>query len=352
MKSLAEITSIVKLSVIALSISTLAACGGGGGGSSTGDSAQGSVSSTSETSESVSTNDSESTSDVLRGQFLDSAVAGLWYETETMSGFTDALGFFEYLPGETVSFFLGATLLGESDGKIEVTPLDLLEVADHPDKLQNILRVLQTLDFDSDPSNGIEIPRATDDYLAQFSMPLNSAAALFEASSVINDIVSTVTNGGDLKDALDSFMHFRETLLSDRRNTTGDIVLNLLNTTWDAEITSTACSGEAASLVYNFNVLGITSMGTHELRVDESGDSCSTARTGIFFNTYETDALFTCANECTAEDLNRVSIEETETGEDEVTALSYDADAGAITIAVTTMVGDDSVTTTTVLTAR
>lgn len=347
MKSLEVVPSIIKTTVLAFSISALAACGGGGGGSSDGGTQGTSTSSSAVGAESnVSNDDSAAVSDNLqRGQFIDSAVSGLWYETDTLSGFTDENGFFDYLPGETVRFFLGNTLLGESDGKVEVTPLDMLVAGDHPDKLQNILRVLQTLDFDSDPSNGIEIPQTTDDYLSQFTLPLNSAAALFEASSVINDLVSAVTNGGDLKSALDSFMHFRETLLSDRRNTTGEIVLDLLNSTWDAQISSTECGATTVDLVYSFNILGIATMGAHDLVAGDDG--CASAKTGIFFNTYETDVLFACANECTSEDLNRVIIED-----EVVTALSYDADASTMTIAVTSVTDGESTTKTTVLTAR
>ena len=344
MKSLEVVPSIIKTTVLALSISALAACGGGGG-SSTDSGTQSSVSSSSSSDLDSGSDTGGSTDNLQRGQFLDSAVSGLWYETETLSGFTDIEGFFEFLPGETVSFFLGKTLLGESDGKSEVTPLDLLTATDHPDKLQNILRVLQTIDFDSDASNGIHIPRSTDDYLSQFPLPLNSPAALFEASSAINDLVAAVTNGGNLKDALDSFMHFRETLLSDRRNTTDEVILNLLNSTWDAQITSTECGIDTASLVYNFNILGVATLGAHDLVMDD--DSCNSARTGIFFNTYETDELFACANECTHEDLNRVAID----GE-EVTTLSYDQDASVMTIAVTTTIDGENNTKTTVLTAR
>ncbi len=347
MKSLEVVPSIIKTTVLALSISALAACGGGGSSSDGGvESPVSSSSSTDlESGPDAGVESGGATDNLQRGQFLDSAVSGLWYETETLSGFTDVEGFFEFLPGETIRFFLGETLLGESDGKLEVTPLDLLTATDHPDKLQNILRVLQTIDFDSDAENGIHIPRSTDDYLSQFTLPLNSPAAFFEASSVINDLVGAVTNGGDLKGAFDSFMHFRETLLSDRRNTTGEVILNLLNSTWDAQITSTECGTDTAALVYNFNILGVATVGAHDLVMGDDG--CSSARNGIFFNTYETDVLFACANECTGEDVNRVAIEG-----DEVTTLSYDQDAGVMTIAVTTTIDGENNTKTTVLTAR
>ena len=116
MKSLEVVPSIIKTTVLALSISALAACGGGGGSSSSGGAESPVPSSSSSDLESgsdVGVESGGSTDNLQRGQFLDSAVSGLWYETETLSGFTDVEGFFEFLPGETIRFFLGETLLGE-----------------------------------------------------------------------------------------------------------------------------------------------------------------------------------------------------------------------------------------------
>jgi len=347
-------SSIVKISILIVSLLGLAACGASG--TSSGDDTQSASSSTSSSTvtadiveANIVTAESSTPDNMMRGQFLDSAVSGLWYETDSNSGFTDAEGFFYYLAGETVSFYLGATLLGESEAKIEVTPLDLLESGDNPDKLQNILTVLQTLDADSDPSNGIDIPLSTDDYLSQYTLPLNSFAGILAASMVVKDLVTTVTSGGSLKDALDSFEHFRETLLSDRRNTSDEVILDLVKSTWDATITSSQCGEVSSELVFNFNILGVLTMGEHDLVLDEDSEdgSCSSARLGIFFTTYETSGLFACANECTAADLNRVVIDE-----DVVTALSYDAEAGALTVVETTMFDGESVAKTTVLTAR
>lgn len=334
------------LTVLAMSSSlALVGCGGGGSGSGS--------SETSSSSKNSSTRSQET--QVMQGQFVDSAVSGLWYETETQSGFTDLDGIFNFLEGETVSFYLGQTLLGSVEAKDLVTPLDMLTTDDHPDKLQNMLRILQTLDADSDSSNGIEINTTTSDYLDQFTIPLNNPATLFQASSVVNDLVAAVTNGSDLIDAVDSFVHFRETLLSQRRDVEGEIVLDLLNTTWDAEITSTECGEtETASLVYNFNIVGATTMGNHRLRQveDEFGDvSCEPTGWGILFTTYETDEKFACANECTEDDLNRVIIGEDDLG-DVVTTLTFDGEADKITIITSYFDGTETQTSTTVLTKR
>lgn len=335
------------LPIIAVTSSlTLVGCGGGGGGSST---------SSTGSDTSASSSSSSNAAALQQGRFVDSAVAGLWYETESQSGFTDAQGFFNFLAGESVSFYLGETLLGTVEAKDLVTPLDMLSDTDHPDKLQNMLRILQTLDADADTSNGIEITEEADEYLAQFELPLNNPATLFQASAMVSDLVAAVTNGSDLIDAVDSFTHFRETLLSERRDTEGEIILNLLNTNWDAEITSTVCDGgEVANLDYNFNFIGPTTIGHHRLEQveDEFGNvSCEAAGNGILFNTYETDELFACANECTDEDLNRVIVDEDELG-DVVTTITHVADSNVITINVSYFDGEETQTTTTVLNKR
>jgi hypothetical protein len=327
----------------------LTGCGGGGGSSSSGEPATPTQSASSQNSA------VQSSQQVQQGQFVDSAVSGLWYETETQSGFTDENGFFNFLAGETVSFYLGQTLLGSVDAKSLVTPLDMLTDEDHPDKLQNMLRILQSLDADADTSNGIALNQVTNSYLDQFQLPLNSPAVIFEASQVVNELISAATNGSDLINAVDSFVHFRETLLSQRRDTQGEIVLDLLNTTWDGKISSTVCGeGETASLVYNFNILGITTMGHHRLSQveDEYGDvSCTGAGNAILFNTYETDELFACANECTEDDLNRVIMSEDELG-DVVTTITFNRETNVMTINTSYFDGEETQTTTTVLTKR
>lgn len=111
----------------------------------------------------------------LTGQFIDSAVAGIRYSTETRSGVTDKEGTFKYLEGETVNFYLGEMLLGNAHGGARVSLFDLVEgvtpvVGSALEKtlweskqgpgfntVINLATLLQTLDSDGDPENGIEI---------------------------------------------------------------------------------------------------------------------------------------------------------------------------------------------------
>jgi hypothetical protein len=93
------------------------------------------------------------------GVFVDSRVEGLQYKTATKSGITNSLGEYDYIPGESVTFFIGGIVLGSTLANGVVTPLSLVSEAIDETNLQvtNIVRFLMTLDGDSDPDNGITI---------------------------------------------------------------------------------------------------------------------------------------------------------------------------------------------------
>ncbi|MCB1689712.1 MAG: hypothetical protein KDI33_14550 [Halioglobus sp.] len=124
----------------------------------------------------------------LTGQFVDSPVAGVGYATESGSGVTNADGQFQYLEGETVRFSIGDLVLGEARGATIVSVFDLVDgvvpvvgealrkgIADAGggpslSTVINLATLLQTIDSDGNPENGIEI--APD------------VAALFAANSI------------------------------------------------------------------------------------------------------------------------------------------------------------------------
>jgi len=138
-------------------------------------------------------------SQLQQGQFVDSAVKGLYYETATQSGYTDENGNFNYLVSEVVEFYLGSTKLGEATGSSLLTPLLILSETDHSDKLENVLRILQTLDADGDASNGVEIPESAKAYLDEFTLPINNPAIVLEGSQIVTDLVATYTAAATLK---------------------------------------------------------------------------------------------------------------------------------------------------------
>jgi len=124
---------------------------------------------------------SDGSGELKTGQFFDSPVSGLAYETSSgLSGTTGPNGEFQYRDGETVTFKLGKTVLGSARGSSRITPFDLffitpplgsefLEELGHLFDSQpanafehtvNMLIFLQSLDVDDNPDNGIDIPPA------------------------------------------------------------------------------------------------------------------------------------------------------------------------------------------------
>jgi len=93
------------------------------------------------------------------GTFIDAEVIGAEYETTSgITGVTDSQGHFEYKRGDKVKFKLGNLLLGEAEPNPEglITPTEL--AGDDSETQVLLLQVLQALDEDNDPSNGITIP--------------------------------------------------------------------------------------------------------------------------------------------------------------------------------------------------
>ena len=134
--------SHVRLSLVPLLLLFLAlsACGGGGGGGD-GD-----------------TNTGDNGDSALTGQFIDSAVANMNYEAESYSGITDAQGTFIYKEGELITFRLGEAFIGHAYGAPLLTPYDLLgETFNNVDPLAVAL-LLQSVDKDGNPENGIVLP--------------------------------------------------------------------------------------------------------------------------------------------------------------------------------------------------
>ena len=146
----------------------LSACGGGGSGSS---------------------------SNLLTGVFLDSPVAGVEFTTESQSGVTNAAGEFSYRSGETVTFNIGGWALGSAPANAEVTVFDIAGVEEVPMRagaISNLVwgandtpmrraatigSILQTLDEDADPENGIVISGSIRERLANVNWDISTQAA-------------------------------------------------------------------------------------------------------------------------------------------------------------------------------
>jgi para-nitrobenzyl esterase len=96
----------------------------------------------------------------LEGVFIDGPVSGLSYKTKSTSGKTDSIGVFKYKEGEDITFSIGDVVLGSTEAKIMISPVDLVPnaVDTRSPTVINISMLLQTLDYDGQINNGIQIP--------------------------------------------------------------------------------------------------------------------------------------------------------------------------------------------------
>ncbi len=132
----------------------------------------------------------------LVGQFIDSPVQGLNYSTSSGQGVTNANGEFNYRQGESVSFSIGDLTLPQVDAAAIITPLTLANTDDfNHSQVVNIARLLQTLDTDGDPSNGITI----DD---QAHAAASGLSLSFDEVDFEDRVINLVANAGSTNSTL------------------------------------------------------------------------------------------------------------------------------------------------------
>jgi predicted acyl esterase len=123
----------------------------------------------------------------LRGVFA-GPVAGLKYQTPTISGFTNERGEFRYQSGEAVTFLVGRLVLGTAKGARRVNLAQLANrVAGNIDKLHdpsvtNLARLLLTLDQDGDLENGVTIAPAVHDIVGSRIIMFDNPPVVVEAA--------------------------------------------------------------------------------------------------------------------------------------------------------------------------
>lgn len=165
----------------------------------------------------------DSDNDIKTGQFIDSPVEGLTYSTPTQSGISDKNGSFRYKDGEVITFAIGALTIGQAVGSDIVTPLDLVEEAidyNHR-KVLNISRLMQSLDCDCNPENGIylgeEIISAVENLNIDFSI---SSDDFTENEALMTLLINLESNNyftgcsSQLVSSENALRHLRESMAS------------------------------------------------------------------------------------------------------------------------------------------
>ena len=188
----------------------LSACGGGGSSSSA-------VETVIDNADNLPTEDNlpnpgagTGESQLLSGRFVDSAVIGIRYETATQSGFTGSDGSFSYQANEAVTFSIGDIVLPAVAAGPVLTPLDVFSTNNIADTgVINLTRLLQTLDVDANPENGITL--SADAAASATGLAVDFASADFD-----NQVINLVANSGSqnvaLIDGESALDHFQETL--------------------------------------------------------------------------------------------------------------------------------------------
>jgi len=108
------------------------------------------------------------------GFFIDSGVEGLTYTASPsgLTGTTDADGRYEYNAGDTITFSIGSIVLGSSAGSEYVTPMSF-----NPDDEEmgvRIAQLLQSMDSDKTPGNGITLDPAAIEALKDIDLTSDS----------------------------------------------------------------------------------------------------------------------------------------------------------------------------------
>ncbi|MDF1693706.1 MAG: hypothetical protein P1U47_15100 [Zhongshania sp.] len=142
-------------------------------------------------------------SNSLTGVFTDSPVYGVKYQTESLQGLTNTLGEFNYLEGESVVFSIGDFKLPSTSAAPQITPVDLAQGSS--EIRNNILQVIQSLDDDGNPENGIEIPIEAENAFKGSNLDISSA----NFDSEVQAILDTIKGGIQLISEEQANAHFQ-----------------------------------------------------------------------------------------------------------------------------------------------
>ncbi|MCE0559246.1 hypothetical protein [Motilimonas sp. E26] len=146
------------------------------------------------------------TPQIQKGIFLDSPVAGINYRTDTITaGVTNAQGEFEYIDGENVTFYLGDLIFPTAKASAQVTPADLGGGLATTTTV-NILQLLQSLDDNGNPDDGIAITDTSKSAFVGTGLDISSENFDSSVSAILTSMNKTLVTEEAAK------AHFSSTL--------------------------------------------------------------------------------------------------------------------------------------------
>ena len=152
-----------------------------------------------------SNNIGDSNSDVHTGNFVTpsqgnvaTAIQNISHKTQTQSGITNEDGNFSYKKGEFITFNIGDMKFPTVETTGEVNPFVLGGVIDAThQKVNNIARLLYSLDADFDLSNGIQIPNEASSVATEIDFDVSGVS--FERDA---NVINLVANSGSINTEL------------------------------------------------------------------------------------------------------------------------------------------------------
>ncbi|MDT0602507.1 pectinesterase family protein [Thalassotalea castellviae] len=189
----------------------------------------------------------------IQGVIVDSPIAGISYSSDSVSnGTTNADGQFDYFRGEAITFSIGEIIFPSVAATNIITPLEIFntDTAFHPAVI-NALRLLQTLDSDGDPNNGISISDAAKN-AAQLNLAEGQTVTEFFSQDAVDfdaAIHTWLADAGTVNSALISadqaILHFVDYIFEQYNSTQP----NAFSTaSFNGEVFNPFLSGSTASL--------------------------------------------------------------------------------------------------------
>ena len=273
--------------------------------------------------------DSTTTSTTKTGVFIDSPVISIGYKTETLSGVTGPNGEYDYLPGETVTFFIGDLELPPTLATGTVTALDLAGTQDTSNStVVNIIRLLQTLDKDGNPDNGITITDTAISNATQVDFSLDIAS--FESSTAVNALINNAgldTPVAALISTVDAIANFEQGL-------DDAVSIDMTQKTASSVITFSSCPGAPLGWSYTFASTSMTLTGSDSWQTP----ACTTgAQESITVEmttlASDFDVPFNCATYpvCKSDDFNKTLSGVDEDSRDFTSTYTFDRQTNVLT---------------------
>lgn len=204
----------------------------------------------------------------ITGVLLDDKVTGIDYASTSHTGTTDGTGNFTCAAGETVTFSVNSLTIGSVPCLPVITPIELVSEGEHKwdevsfsgddvtelsasqnTKLKRLLMLMQTIDTNGDPSDGISVDSNLGTTLSGLSFSqsdmddllTNDSDAEFTAS--MNALVTGMGGSTAVANSSSAVSHFQTTLTSQTSCTTGDITGSTSVSGVTPDCVAISCSG-------------------------------------------------------------------------------------------------------------